>query len=364
MQVLAAKKDHFVYKIKLWSHEEWNTFSLINDVAIIISMILRFSLPKEYFVYARIAFSLTLILHILRFLESLFISEDLGPKVIMIRRMLRDLLSFFLLLIVFMFSFGIAYQANQYPNSPIDFNLLNNIMFHPYFQIYGELFIEKMEGNEPSVCSFNETEWRNGTLPRCPEKSVFVIILLGIYMLVSNILLVNLVIAMFAHTFNKVQENSRQIWRFHRCRMVYKYCDSPVLVPPFIVISHVIRLVLSLASQMSNKCVRRNAFRKRFKQEEFNAICLFEKESVENYLHQKSKNVPSKEASTTRMNQVEESISDSKHRLVKLQNDHETVSEDIREMKILLEQQSREIRSLHDTVSALTDIIQRKGGPT
>ncbi|KAJ8310806.1 hypothetical protein KUTeg_012671 [Tegillarca granosa] len=142
-QVLAAKKDHFVYKIKLWSHEEWNTFSLINDVAIIISMILRFSLPKEYFVYARIAFSLTLILHILRFLESLFISEDLGPKVIMIRRMLRDLLSFFLLLIVFMFSFGIAYQANQYPNSPIDFNLLNNIMFHPYFQIYGELFIEK-----------------------------------------------------------------------------------------------------------------------------------------------------------------------------------------------------------------------------
>lgn len=76
-----------MYKLKTWCREEWNTFSLINDVAIIISMILRFSLPQEYFFYARIAFTMTLILHIMRFLESLFISEDLGPKVIMIRRM-------------------------------------------------------------------------------------------------------------------------------------------------------------------------------------------------------------------------------------------------------------------------------------
>lgn len=46
---------------------------------------------------------------------------------------------------------------------------------------------------------------------------------------------------------------------------------------------------------------------KRFKPEEFNAICLFEKESVEKYLHQRSKNNSSKETSkSTRVNQVEE----------------------------------------------------------
>lgn len=50
---------------------------------------------------------------------------------------------------------------------------------------------------EPSVCSNNETEWRYGGAQQCPEYNPIVPLLTAMYLLVTNILLVNLLIAMF-----------------------------------------------------------------------------------------------------------------------------------------------------------------------
>ena len=57
-------------------------------------------------------------------------------------------------------------------------------------------FIEK----EPS-CSFDAAVYNAGTLPRCATDSrrIFASIMLGFYMLLSNILLLNVLIAMFRY---------------------------------------------------------------------------------------------------------------------------------------------------------------------
>jgi hypothetical protein len=55
---------------------------------------------------------------------------------------------FLLILLVFIMSFGVAYQANLYPNAPAKWVLLKDVLYQPYWQMYGELFLRNIEGKE------------------------------------------------------------------------------------------------------------------------------------------------------------------------------------------------------------------------
>ena len=58
--------------------------------------------------------------------------------------------------------------------------------------------IEPTAGEEVDGCEKNESLWRQNPIKRCPEKSPVVLsLMLGVYLIVTNILLVNLLIAMF-----------------------------------------------------------------------------------------------------------------------------------------------------------------------
>ena len=52
-------------------------------------------------------------------------------------------------------------------------------------------------GNVPTECTTNETIWRSGVMDQCAEKTVLVPIFTALYMLLTNVLLLNLLIAMF-----------------------------------------------------------------------------------------------------------------------------------------------------------------------
>lgn len=42
--------------------------------------------------------------------------------------------------------------------------------------------------------------------------------------------------------FDEVQENSMEIWKFERYRLIREYDTKPGLVAPFLVLEHVLRL--------------------------------------------------------------------------------------------------------------------------
>lgn len=54
-------------------------------------------------------------------------------------------------------------------------------------------------GDDVDECTRNESIWRYDPIKRCPETNAFVPILLAVYMILTNILLVNLLIAMFRY---------------------------------------------------------------------------------------------------------------------------------------------------------------------
>ncbi|KAH3856604.1 hypothetical protein DPMN_099196 [Dreissena polymorpha] len=97
----------------------------------------------------------------------------------------------------FVYSFGIMYTATLYPNSRPTLQLLKRIFYVPYWQIYGEIFLDFLEGNQ-NGCIRNETVWREaGEHLRCPAVTFIVPVLGALYMFLTNIILINLLIAMF-----------------------------------------------------------------------------------------------------------------------------------------------------------------------
>ena len=82
--------------------------------------------------------------------------------------------------------------------------MFRNLVNKAYWPIYGEMKILE-EITEEKKCTIEDP---------CPETAgvYYSYIALMIYMVVGNVLLLNLLIAMFSSTFQDVQDNTDQIW--------------------------------------------------------------------------------------------------------------------------------------------------------
>ncbi|XP_014666350.1 PREDICTED: transient receptor potential cation channel subfamily M member 2-like [Priapulus caudatus] len=194
------------------------------------------SISKNTFMAARVLLALDLVLFFMRLLHIFLVHKELGPKLVMIARMLNDLLYFISIMVVFVIAYGVASMAILFPNTPFSATLVKDILYNAYFQMYGELLLESIEGTD---CSSIAAVWQTGVLPRCPELSNVVLCLLALYLLLTNILLFNLLIAMFSYTFEKARNKTDSIWKFHRYWLVMEYFERPPLVPPLICLAHV-----------------------------------------------------------------------------------------------------------------------------
>ena len=67
---------------------------------------------------------------------------------------IKDLLSFGIILVVVTTAFGLAQQAIMFPNEPSSAALIFETLKIAYYQMYGELFLDDIEGNSSFFISF------------------------------------------------------------------------------------------------------------------------------------------------------------------------------------------------------------------
>lgn len=79
----------FKEKFSDWISDFWNQVDVLSYVIFIVAVVLRFYLTPQYFEWSRWMFCITLVILFIRFSQVFFIAEQLGPKVIMIRKMVR-----------------------------------------------------------------------------------------------------------------------------------------------------------------------------------------------------------------------------------------------------------------------------------
>lgn len=84
-------------------------------------------------------------------------------------------------------------------------------------------FLGSDQSDETNCTNINSIWESDTSINRCPQEDWTVQAIAAIYLLFSNLLLVNLVIAMFSYTFERVQENSEKLWRFERYTVINDY---------------------------------------------------------------------------------------------------------------------------------------------
>ena len=154
------------------------------------------------FYYSHVIYCCSFICYSIRLLHVFQMSKNLGPKLVMIRKMIADICYLMAVLAVFMLWYGVVSQALLYPNHNDPYFQLRRLMRRAYMHIYGELFLEEV-ANVPDVsefeCTLNPAETEADNIPRCPIPDVgihfpFVPLFTSAYMIIANVLLLNLLV--------------------------------------------------------------------------------------------------------------------------------------------------------------------------
>uniref|UniRef100_A0A3B3CWT1 Transient receptor potential cation channel, subfamily M, member 2 n=1 Tax=Oryzias melastigma TaxID=30732 RepID=A0A3B3CWT1_ORYME len=238
-------------KAKLYITDLWNFLDVLSIILFLIG--LAFRLTSELFYAGKIVLCFDFVVFCLRLMAIFTISQTLGPKIIIVRKMMKDLFFFMFLLSIWVVAYGVAKQGIFIHNDTRLDWIFRGAIYEPYLIIFGNFpkNIDEVKFDLDS-CSLNGTD---PLLPKCPilnESQIpafpewLTIIMLCVYLLFANILLLNLLIAIFNFTFQEVQDNTDRIWKFQRYELIKEYYSRPAAPPPFIIFSHLSLLIRSI----------------------------------------------------------------------------------------------------------------------
>uniref|UniRef100_F7BEU9 Transient receptor potential cation channel subfamily M member 8 n=1 Tax=Equus caballus TaxID=9796 RepID=F7BEU9_HORSE len=228
----------------------WNVMDTLGLFYFIAGIAFRLHPSNKTSLYSgRVIFCLDYIIFTLRLIHIFTVSRNLGPKIIMLQKMLVDVFFFLFLFAVWMVAFGVARQGILRQNEYRWRWIFRSVIYEPYLAMFGQVPSD-VDGTtyDFSHCTFTGNESKplcveldEHNVPRFPEW--ITIPLVCIYMLSTNILLVNLLVAMFGYTVGMVQENNDQVWKFQRYFLVHEYCSRLNIPFPFVVFAYFYRVV-------------------------------------------------------------------------------------------------------------------------
>ncbi|XP_060805622.1 transient receptor potential cation channel trpm isoform X10 [Amyelois transitella] len=274
-EIITSEPVAIRHKFSVWAWNMWNTCDAGFIIFFLVGLTLR--LRAGSMDVGRVIYCVDIIFWYLRILNILGVNKYLGPLVTMMGKMVKNMIYFVVLLLVVLMSFGVARQAILYPDKEASWYLIREIFFQPYFMLYGEVFAPDID----PVCGTDIGD------VKCVTGRWITPIAMTIYLLVANILLINLLIAVFNNIFNEVNEVSHQVWMFQRFTVVMEYERKPVLPPPLIIFCHI---------YATGKWITRNVSHKRFQydnglklfleKEDMERLYDFEEECVEGYFRE------------------------------------------------------------------------------
>uniref|UniRef100_A0A672JIY0 Transient receptor potential cation channel, subfamily M, member 3 n=1 Tax=Salarias fasciatus TaxID=181472 RepID=A0A672JIY0_SALFA len=284
-EILMSEPGKLLQKVKVWLQEYWNITDLMAILIFSVGMVLRLQEPP-LMSYGRVIYCVNIIYWYIRLLDIFGVNKYLGPYVMMIGKMMIDMMYFVIIMLVVLMSFGVARQAILNPNEDPSWMLARNIFFMPYWMIYGEVFADQID----PPCGQNITE--DGvvvTLPPCKTGAWIVPAIMACYLLVANILLVNLLIAVFNNTFFEVKSISNQVWKFQRYQLIMTFHERPVLPPPLIIFSHITMVLKHLCCRWRkhDDDERDYGLKLFITEDELKKVHDFEEQCIEEYFREK-----------------------------------------------------------------------------
>ncbi|XP_058491975.1 transient receptor potential cation channel subfamily M member 3 isoform X7 [Solea solea] len=315
-EILMSEPGKLLQKVKVWLQEYWNITDLMAILIFSVGMVLRLQEPP-LMSYGRVIYCVNIIYWYIRLLDIFGVNKYLGPYVMMIGKMMIDMMYFVIIMLVVLMSFGVARQAILNPNEDPSWMLARNIFFMPYWMIYGEVFADQIDHMHSRKLKHRLNEklwlvenyfrthgtWRSNApcgqnittedgvvaLPPCKTGAWIVPAIMACYLLVANILLVNLLIAVFNNTFFEVKSISNQVWKFQRYQLIMTFHERPVLPPPLIIFSHITMVLKHLCCRWRkhDDDERDYGLKLFITEDELKKVHDFEEQCIEEYFREK-----------------------------------------------------------------------------
>uniref|UniRef100_A0AAQ4RA70 Transient receptor potential cation channel, subfamily M, member 1b n=1 Tax=Gasterosteus aculeatus aculeatus TaxID=481459 RepID=A0AAQ4RA70_GASAC len=286
-QILMSEPGKLKQKISVWLEEYWNITDLAAICTFLLGLMLRLQ-HEPYMGYGRVIYCIDIIFWYIRVLDIFGVNKYLGPYVMMIGKMMIDMMYFVVIMLVVLMSFGVARQAILHPDEEPTWRLARNIFYMPYWMIYGEVFADSID----PPCGDHLFDEDGKKLPPCIPGAWLTPAIMACYLLVANILLVNLLIAVFNNTFCEIKSISNQVWKFQRYQLIMTFHDRPILPPPLIIFSH----IYILFNRLFRRCARKKQDGEldekdrglsKLSNDELKCLYEFEEQCVEEYFREK-----------------------------------------------------------------------------
>ena len=239
--------------------DAWNFIDALINVMIIAAVVVRMIHVSEVQGDAGVAgltikmvYCVIYMLFWLRLLHVFMLTSFLGPKLVMIQMMLKDVVyisfCFFILgtsysIVSYSLQASLAHECcggHEATNVTSYINLAHELFSTSWWNLFGE--VGEFEGFESK------------THPH-PFFEFMELILLpgmkGFYMLIAGIILLNLLIAMFSYSFTTIQDQSHRIWCFSKHDLIFEYYDRSKLPAPLALVSLLKRFICR------SRCCRR-----------------------------------------------------------------------------------------------------------
>uniref|UniRef100_A0A8C4MC23 non-specific serine/threonine protein kinase n=1 Tax=Equus asinus asinus TaxID=83772 RepID=A0A8C4MC23_EQUAS len=239
-EIFMSEAGKISQKIKVWFSDYFNISDTIAIISFFIGFGLRFGAKWNFenaydnhvFVAGRLIYCLNIIFWYVRLLDFLAVNQQAGPYVMMIGKMVANMFYIVVIMALVLLSFGVPRKAILYPHEAPSWTLAKDIVFHPYWMIFGEVYAYEID-----VCANDST-----VTQLCGPGTWLTPFLQAVYLFVQYIIMVNLLIAFFNNVYLQVKAISNIVWKYQRYHFIMAYHEKPVLPPPLIILSHIVSL--------------------------------------------------------------------------------------------------------------------------
>lgn len=274
-EICISEPSKFTQKVTMWLSEYWNLMETVAIGLFAVGFGLRWGHPPLH-TAGRLIYCIDIIFWFSRLMDFFAVNQHAGPYVTMIAKMAANMFYIVIIMAIVLLSFGVARKAILSPKEPPSWRLARDIVFEPYWMMYGEVYASEID-----VCS-DETS--------CPPGSFLTPFLQAVYLFVQYIIMVNLLIACFNNIYLDIKSISNKLWKYNRYRYIMTYHQKPWLPPPFILISHLCLLLRGLCCRPAPQDQEEGdvGLKLYLTKDDLKKLHDFEEQCVEKYFHEKT----------------------------------------------------------------------------
>ncbi|PAA74666.1 hypothetical protein BOX15_Mlig016225g2 [Macrostomum lignano] len=270
-----CKRRTFAFGKGFWCPQYFKDMLNYFDILAILAMWTGVLLNLTGIVYAQsrgkichanqIVLSTSFLLWGFRSVAFLYYYHKIGPVISILGSLIiKDLLPFLLLIFIIFYSFGVFFLNLLFPVAAIEsddraFSVITAQIFTmPFYMMFG--IFEKFDFNQANSSEANSTNVKVGEIAHPRGHWWFYNILIFAFLILVNIVMVNLLIALFSLTVNRMADKALVIWRRKYYDMLQEYRHISFLPPPISFIYYLAKWYRTCRRRDdTSKCSKRSA---------------------------------------------------------------------------------------------------------